>query len=164
MPRAWLFPLLVFAATWLLILATWYASDAIYGHSHPWTWHFLFKDAGYYLGIAQQGYPARLPSPWHDSPVNNGAAFFPLFPLLVRLASHLTGGDYNIAGLVVNILAGAASAVSVWAVAARLRGRRVADRAVTLYCLFPGAMTFALLYSEPLSARLRSWPCSTGGG
>ena len=37
-PRARLFPLAVFAATWVLILATWYWSDAIYGHRHPWIW------------------------------------------------------------------------------------------------------------------------------
>ena len=151
LPRAWLFPLLVFAVTWLLILATWYIGDAVYGQSHPWTWHFLFKDADYYLGIAQHGYPARLPSPWRDTPVNARVAFFPLFPALVRLASYLTGGNYPVAGLVVQVLAGAASALGVWAVADYLRGRRVADRAVMLYCLFPGAMTFALLYSEPLA-------------
>ena len=151
LPRAWLFPLLVFAATWVLILATWYISDAVYGQSHPWTFHFLFKDADYYLGIAQHGYPARLPSPWRDSPVNARVAFFPLFPALIRLASYLTGGNYPVAGLIAQITAGAASAVGVWAVAARLRGHRVADRAVMLYCLFPGAMTFSLLYSEPLA-------------
>ena len=154
LPRAWLFPLLVFAATWLLILATWYISDAIYGQSHPWTFHFLFKDADYYLGIAQHGYPATLPSPWHNSPVNARVAFFPLFPALIRLASYLTGGNYPVAGLIAQIAAGAASAVGVWAVAVRLRGRRVADRAVMLYCLFPGAMTFSLLYSEPLAVAI----------
>jgi hypothetical protein len=154
LPRAWFFPLLVFAATWVLILATWYISDAIYGQSHPWTFHFLFKDADYYLGIAQHGYPARLPFRWHDSPVNARAAFFPLFPALIRLASYLTGGNYPVAGLIAQIAAGAASTLGVWAVASRLRGHRVADRAVVLYCLFPGAMTFALLYSEPLAVAI----------
>jgi hypothetical protein len=154
LPRAWLFPLLVFAATWLLILATWYGSDAIYGQSHPWTWHFLFKDAGFYLGIAEHGYPMRLPSPWNGSPVAGRAAFFPLFPWLIRLASYLTGGNYPVAGLLVSVLAGAASALGVWALAARVCDRRVADRAVLLYCFFPGAMTFGLLYSEPLAVAL----------
>jgi hypothetical protein len=154
LPRAWLFPLLVFAATWVLIVATWYISDAIYGGSHPWTFHFLVKDADYYLGIAQHGYPARLPTPWRDTPVNARAAFFPLFPALIRLASYLTGGNYPVAGLIAQIAAGAASALGVWAVASRLRGRRVADRAVVLYCLFPGALTFSLLYSEPLAVAI----------
>jgi Gpi18-like mannosyltransferase len=149
LPRAWLFPLLVFAVTWLLILATWRGADAIYGQSHPWTWYFLFKDSGFYLSIAQVGYPAAL----HDPQIAR-TAFFPFFPLLIRLASYLTGGNYPVAGLIVSVLAGAASAVGVWALAARVCDRRVADRAVALYCFFPGAMTFAMLYSEPLSVAL----------
>ena len=156
LPRPWLLPLLVFAATWLLILAAWHGSDAIYGHGHPWTWHFLFKDANYYLAIAEHGYKPTSPFPWgrRGSEIDRRTAFFPLFPLLIRLASYLTGGSYLIAGLAVSVLAGAASAVGVWVLAARLCGRRVADRAVTLYCFFPGAMTFGMLYAEPLAVAL----------
>ena len=151
MPVPWAFPLIVFAITWLLILAAWYGSAVIYGQDHPWTWHFLFKDAGFYQGIAEQGYPVRL---WTGSPVADRAAFFPLFPLLIRLMSYLTGGDYPIAGLIVSVLAGAASAIGVWTLAARVRDHQVADRAVVLYCFFPGAMTFGMLYSEPLAVAL----------
>jgi len=154
LPRAWLFPLLVFALTWVVILATWSGSDAVYGQGHPWTWHFIFKDSVYYLGIAEHGYPDRLPFPWNGSPVAARAAFFPVFALLIRLISYLTGGDFVVAGLAASIVSGAASAVGVWALAARLRGRRVADRAVLLYCFFPGAMTFGMLYSEPLAVAL----------
>jgi hypothetical protein len=149
LPRAWLFPLLVFATTWLLILATWYGSDMLYGQAHPWTWHFLFKDAGWYEYVAKFGYPARLRMGPRAAPT----AFFPLFPLLIGLSSRAIG-SYVIGGLVVSVLAGAASAVGVWALAARVRGRWVADRAVMLYCFFPGAMTFGMLYSEPLSVAL----------
>jgi len=39
-------------------------------------------------------------------------------------------------------------------VAARVCGRWVADRAVLLYCAFPGAMTFSMLYAEPLAVAL----------
>jgi len=144
LPRAWLFPVVVFAVTWLLILAAWYGSDAIYGHGHRWTWHFVFYDAHFYLGIAEHGYagdPAK-------------AVFFPLFPLLVHFTSFLTGGDYPIAGLIVSVACGAASAVGVWALAARVCDRWVADRAVMLYCVFPGAMAFGMLYSEPLAVAL----------
>ncbi len=154
LPVPWAFPLIVFAITWLPILAAWYGSAVIYGQGHPWTWHFLFKDAGSYLGIAEHGYPVQLRFPWTGGPVAGRAAFFPLFPLLIRLTSYLTGGDYPIAGLIVSILAGTASAVGVWALAARVRDRRVADRAVVLYCFFPGAMTFGMLYSEPLAVAL----------
>ena len=55
--------------------------------------------------------------------IDRRTAFFPLFPVLIRLASYLTGGNYLIAGLAVSVLAGAASALGVWVLAARLRGR-----------------------------------------
>jgi hypothetical protein len=144
LPRPWLFPLAAFAAVWLLILVTWDGSDAITGHSHTWGWHILIADTGFYRGIAQYGYtgdPAR-------------GAFFPLYPLLIHLASYLTGGDYLLAGLITTVACGAASAVAVWALAARVCGRRVADGAVVLYCFFPGAMAFGILYSEPLGVAL----------
>ena len=154
LPVPWAFPLIVFAITWLLILAAWYGSAVIYHQGHPWTWHFVFKDARFYLGIAEHGYPAKLQIPWTLSAAAGRPAFFPLFPVLIRLTSYLTGGDYLIAGLIVSVLAGAASAVGVWILAARVCDRRVADRAVVLYCVFPGAMTFGMLYSEPLAVAL----------
>ena len=144
LPRPWMFPLAAFVTVWLLILVTWDVSDTITGHSHPWGWHILIADTGFYRGIAQYGYtgdPAR-------------GAFFPLYPLLIHLASYLTGGDYLLGGLIITVACGAASAVAVWALAVRVCGRRVADGAVVLYCFFPGAMTFGILYSEPLGVAL----------
>lgn len=144
LPRPWLFPLAVFAILWLLIPVAWFGSDAILGQSHGWTYHFLVMDSGFYRGIAQYGYTGD----------HARAAFFPLFPLLIHLASYLTGGNYPLAGLITSIACGAAASVGVWAVADRVCGRRVADRAVMLFCAFPGAMTFAILYSEPLAVAL----------
>jgi hypothetical protein len=144
LPRPWLFPLAVFAAVWLLIVGTWYAADAIFGESHSWSWHILIMDTGWYRAIAQYGYAGD----------PHRAAFFPLFPLLIHFVSSLTGGNYLLAGLITIIACGAASAVAVWALADRVCGRRVADRAVLLYCFFPGAMTFGILYSEPLAVAL----------
>jgi hypothetical protein len=144
LPRPWLFPLAVFAVVWVLILATWFSADAIFGESHSWSWHILIMDTGWYRGIAQYGYagdPHRV-------------AFFPLFPLVIRFFSYLTGGNYLVAGLITIIACGAASAVAVWALADKVCGRSVADRAVLLYCLCPGAMTFSILYSEPLAVAL----------
>lgn len=152
LPRPWLFPLLVFAGTWVVILATWYISDAIYGHSEPWTFHFLFKDAYWFLDIAEHGYPARV-LPQTKLP-SQASAFFPLFPALIRLLGYVAGGNDVVGGLIVMILTGAASALGVWTVAARVRDRWVADRAVVLYCLFPGAFTFGWLYSEPLTVAI----------
>jgi hypothetical protein len=154
LPRPWLFPPLVFAATWLLILATWYVTDRIYHQSHPPRWYYGNKDSGFYLGIAEHGYAWSLHAPQDSVRQSGWAAFFPLFPLTIRLFSYLTFGYYVAADLIVVVLSGAASALGVWALAARVCDRKVADRAVVLYCLFPGAMTFGLLYSEPLGIAL----------
>jgi hypothetical protein len=154
LPRPWLFPLLVFAGTWLLILATWLGTDLIYHQRNPPRWYYGFKDAGFYLGIAEHGYAWTLHAPHSAASQSGWAAFFPLFPMTIRLVGILIFGHYLAAALIVVVAAGAASALGVWALAARVAGRRVADRAVVLYCLFPGAMTFGLLYSEPLGVAL----------
>ena len=80
LPVPWAFPLIVFAITWLLILAAWYGSAVIYRQGHPWTWHFVFKDARYYLGIAEHGYPAKLQIPWEVSPAAAGPRSSRSFP------------------------------------------------------------------------------------
>jgi hypothetical protein len=144
LPRPWLFPITAFAVVWLLILVTWFAADAILGEHHPWSWHILIMDTGFYRGIAQHGYAGD----------PHRGAFFPVFPLLIHLVSYITGGNYLLAGLFTLIACGAASAVAVWALADRVCSRWIADRAVVLYCFFPGAMTFGILYSEPLAVAL----------
>jgi hypothetical protein len=154
LPRPWLFPLLTFGATWGLIMAAWHASDAIYGVSWPWSEHFMYADGAIYMDIALHSYA---PSPGHPPPFGlppPTAAFFPLFPLLIRVASYLTFGDFTTASLLAAVVAGAASAVAVWALTARVGGRRLADRTVILYCAFPGAMALAVPYSEPLGIAL----------
>jgi hypothetical protein len=184
LPRPWLFPLLVFAITWALIVATWKVADVIYGHGQSWTFYFLFKDAAHYLDIARGGYPAKLVFPpklvphgyppqqlitlpsglvhpliTYKAPVPPGPypylpAFFPLFPALIWLLHWVAGGSFLGGALLASIVSGAAAALAVWLLAARVCDRWVADRAVVLFCLFPGAMTFGMLYSEPLAAAI----------
>jgi hypothetical protein len=153
LPRPWLFPLLVFGLTWGLIVAAWQVSDAVYGMSWPWNRHFMYADGPFYLEIALHFYaPAAGHPPSGLPPLQ--AAFFPLFPLLIRAASYLTFHDFTVASLVAVVAAGAASATAVWALAARAGGRLLADRTVILYCAFPGAMALSIPYSEPLGVAL----------
>jgi hypothetical protein len=183
LPRPWLFPLLVYAVTWALIVISWQVANAIYRSDEPWTYYFLFKDAAHYLQIAQHGYPralhfpvkvkghgyppfelVNLPAAYHPlitykpplpaQPYPYLPAFFPGLPLLVWALHWVTGGSYLIAALVAAVLAGAAASLAVWAVAVRVADHWVADRAVVLFCLFPGAMTFGMLYSEPLAVAI----------
>jgi hypothetical protein len=112
--------------------------------------HHLHSPAGSHFPAGSRQVLRRTRSPVSPGRLNGSepdrrTAFFPFFPALIRLVSYLTAGHYVIAGFIVTVLSGAASALGVWGLAGRVRGRRVADYAVVLYCFFPGAMTFGLL-------------------
>src|SRR5215831_1232639 len=150
LPRPWMFPLLAFAGAWALILAAWLVASAVYG---PMSWerYFWYDDSGYYGALARYGYGSADPALPGSHPTR--AAFFPLYPALIRLMMFLTG-NVIVAGLVVQVLVGAASAVAVWSLASHVYGHRVADRAVLLYCAFPGAFVLGIMYSDALAILL----------
>jgi hypothetical protein len=183
LPWPWLFPLLAYGATMIFLVVTWRVANAIYGSSDSWTSYFLFKDAEHYLAIARSGYPKKLafppplthhpypsfelvnlPATYHPlitykAPVPTPPypylpAFFPAWPALIWLAHWVALGHWVIGGLLASIASGAAAALGVWALADRVADRRVADRATVAFCLFPGAMTFGMLYSEPLAVAI----------
>jgi hypothetical protein len=154
LPRPWLFPLLAIAATWILLIAACLIAQEVFSHPIPAVQYVLYMDARWYARIAQLGYPATLAKAHGHQPPNT-AVFFPLYPMAVASVNFLLGGHHVIwAGLVIQALTDAASAVAVWALADRTLGRRVADRSVLLYCAFPGAMVFGSLYTEPLAIAL----------
>ena len=150
LPRAWMFPLLAFAAAWVLILAAWNIAGAIYG-SRSWWRYFYYDDSAYYGALARYWYGSASPGGPHHDP--GRAAFFPLYPALIRGALFLTH-NVVVAGLIVQVLVGAGSAVAVWALASDVYGHRVADRAVLLYCASPGAFVLGAMYSEALGVLL----------
>jgi hypothetical protein len=164
LPCPWMFPLGVFALTWVVILLAWWTGDVLRGQHCGWQSFFSYKDSAYFLGIAHDGYPATLPREWvwnAQTVINGRVAFFPGLPLLIRAAALLTGGagpeadgESLHAALVAMLICGAGAAVGVWAVARQLRGTAVADRAVLLFCAFPGAMAFGMVYTEPLMVAL----------
>jgi hypothetical protein len=140
-------------------VADWFASNAIYHARLPWTTWLWLGDAGFYRDIASIGYGKPItivPAPGYGSPftATGRSPFFPLFPMLIRLVSYVTGRNFVVADVVALVLAGAMSAVAVWALTARISDRRTADRAAILYCLFPGAMVFGMVYPEPFSVGL----------
>jgi hypothetical protein len=157
-----LFPLLAFAASWGLLLISWQVANALFRTPWPWAKYFLFADGGTYSWIAVHTY--TLPRGLPGSQAH--AAYFPVLPLLSKTVDDMTN-SYPVAEISVQVILGAASAVAVWALAARITNHRVADRAVILYAAFPGAMTFGMFYPEPagnllaatslLSAINRKW-------
>jgi hypothetical protein len=132
------------------------------GGAHAWdvlaTW-----DGWWYQQIALHGYDPRLvPVPGATGLITlegNSAAFFPLYPALMRLTSAVTGlGSYG-AGLVVSIVASFAAALGIYAVAERLGGRRAGFAAAGLWAVWPGSGVEWAVYSDSLYVALAAWAC-----
>jgi Gpi18-like mannosyltransferase len=125
-------------------------------------WHNLFTawerfDALWFLRIASAGYRAS----------DGSAAFFPLFPILVRAVSFALGGRTFAAGMLASNAAFAAALCVMYLLTAEERSVETARTTVLLSAVFPSALFFYAPYSEPLflllvlvafrAARRRAW-------
>ncbi|MEY2535073.1 MAG: hypothetical protein QOF29_2983, partial [bacterium] len=97
-------------------------------------------DSVWYLAIANDGYPA-------DDP--RRAAFFPLYPLLVRAAGVVVG-EPIVAGVLVSLGCFAVALVLLHRLTELELGRPAARATVWALALFPGAVFFSAVYSEAL--------------
>jgi len=103
------------------------------------------EDAVYYLGIAAQGY--------HLQPVKENHydwVFFPLYPIVVRAFSILTLGDVTLAGILAANLAFLAAALALYRLSLDHLSHDVAVRSVVYLAIAPGAVAFAMAYSDSL--------------
>ncbi|MFF4730239.1 hypothetical protein ACFY3M_33895 [Streptomyces mirabilis] len=132
------------------------------GGAHAWdvlaTW-----DGWWYQQIAAHGYhPALVPVPGAGGLITiegNSAAFFPLYPALMRLVSSCTGLDLFGAGLLVSVAASFVAALAIHAVTARIGGRRAGLAAAGLWAVWPGSGMEWSGYSESLYVALAAWAC-----
>lgn len=132
------------------------------GGEHPWdvlgSW-----DGWWYQQIALHGYdPALEPVPGATGLITlegNSAAFFPLYPALMRMVSEVTGlGPYG-SGMAVAVVASFVAALGIHAVTARLGGRRAGLVAVGLWAVWPGSGAQWAVYSESVYTALAAWAC-----
>jgi hypothetical protein len=94
-------------------------------------------DAEHYLTIAHNGYSGYEP------------AFFPLYPLLIRIAGVATG-SYLTAGLIISNTASFFAMLYLYKLVEHQYNRHVAQRAVFYVSIFPTAIFFSAVYSESL--------------
>jgi len=103
------------------------------------------SDGPWYVGIAASGYhTAAVHGPFHDY------VFFPLFPIVVCLASVLTLGDLAVAAVLVAYVAFAAALVVLERMSRPLLGAAGSLTAATLLAFAPGAVAFAMAYTDSL--------------
>lgn len=127
---------------------------------------FARYDAGWYHGIASQGYT-------YGAGGRNNLAFFPVYPMLMRGGGLLLGGrqeDYYFAGIAISWIAFAAAMTVLYRVALLDMPRPAAIRAVMYAAVFPFAYFFGMVYSESVfllalvtttyALRTRRWVCA----
>jgi hypothetical protein len=84
-------------------------------------------------------------------------AFFPLYPLLLRLVSPLLAGNLTLTGMVLSGLAYIAAATGLYRLASRDFDPAVARRAVLYMSAFPSAFFLFAGFTEALFVALSVW-------
>jgi hypothetical protein len=105
-------------------------------------------DGRWYLEIIRFGYPKSIPADITYNQLEARAAFFPVYPWLVRVVDFVLPGGDTLAALFTNFVLGAISVVLVGLLARRLFNNAVAARSMTLYAVFPGSFVLSFAYAE----------------
>ena len=97
-------------------------------------------DAGFYLAIASEGYNVSTPE---------RTAFFPLFPMLIRLGAAL-GGTPAFWGVLISLVATFFALYFLYQIAEKHWGPKVARATVLTFAFFPTAFFLNAVYTEAL--------------
>lgn len=118
-------------------------------------WSFTTQwDGQWYQQIAEQGYPRALPVDALGVVQQNAWAFYPLFPLLARLAMELSGASFAVAGAVVASLLGAVAALALAVLLRERLGPLAALLAVAVWACGPATATLQVAYTESAAMAL----------
>jgi hypothetical protein len=113
-------------------------------------------DGKWYVTVATHGYhPVLIPTA--TGVKENSAAFFPLYPSLIRIVHVCTGLGYSQAALLASILASLVAAAGIYAVAHLLVGQKAALICVALWAVFPSSGVEWSGYSESALIAVASW-------
>jgi hypothetical protein len=106
---------------------------------------FAAWDSGWYFDIARRGYY------WHADH-QSSVAFFPLYPMLMRLAAWPFGGTDRavwLAGIVISCTAFVLALMALYRFTERVCGsRQVAQHTILYLAVFPFSLFFTRVYTE----------------
>jgi hypothetical protein len=129
-------------------------SNALHDPQHPSYLHSLLPawanakshgwDTQWYTDIARRGYA------WHKAAGTSPAAFFPLYPLLIRVGVVLSHRSYLGVALAISNLAFLGALQVLWRLARWEFDADVAWRTVLYIAVFPTALFFFAGYTESL--------------
>jgi hypothetical protein len=156
-PARWLgVPVAIYAVSRVVqfVFIAWMLPAANPGEPATVRSRLLAWDAGWLIRVARDGYPHGYSYDARGVRVGNGLAFFPGYPLAVRVVHELTRLSYPSAALALSWMAGAAAAVGVYALGRRLYDARVATMLTVLFCTQPMSVVLSMAYSEGLFVAL----------
>ncbi|PZR64399.1 MAG: hypothetical protein DLM71_02335 [Chloroflexi bacterium] len=143
MTRWWILPLAVGVLSRVYSIGL----IALLPSATPVLKRFVTWDGGWYLGVAQLGYHAR-PIGYGTNGPQHDFAFFPGWPMTIRLGSFGFIPMPVVAAVLANILFVVAIVVLYRVFAARYHGAALLG--VTLLAFSPAAYVFSMAYSESL--------------
>jgi hypothetical protein len=111
---------------------------------------FTQWDGLWYLEIVRNGYPRSIPPDVTYFHIEARAAFFPLYPGLVRAVDTVLPGGDTVASLSINFLLSIIALVLVGVLARRIFDVDVAERTMVLFAVFPGSFVLSYAYAETL--------------
>lgn len=150
-------PLVVYAVTRLV---TSFIVGFVYQHQKPNTFtgptispaaFAAMWDGRWYRRIAEHGYPMPIPSDEDGNAHQSEWAFFPAYPMMARLGSAITGWDFAVTGVVVNLILGAVLAVLLFDLCATRLAPMQAALATALVLTFPASPVLQFTYTEALA-------------
>lgn len=111
---------------------------------------FVMWDAEWYLSIARTGYHAASIASTHSGLGYHDFAFFPVWPVFLRIASLNGALSLEIVAPVAANLLFIAAAVPIYRAMEQIGGTTGARFGLLLFAFSPAAYVYSLAYSEPL--------------
>ena len=155
---SWAFVLLAYLASrvlttgflfaWWIIAHGW--SIAHYDGGPGFLGFLQSWDVQWYQRVAEQGYPAQLPTDQLGQVTQNTWAFFPVFPAVVGAITAVTGLSFPIAGMIVATVFGALATLALHRMLLQhFRGTQALWGAV-LFAFGPLSFLLQLAYAESM--------------
>lgn len=137
----------VLAVQWAVLFFAWLTLNQSGGFgaflTHFWQRFTQAGDSPHYLVIAQNGYvPSGEDAKW--------IVFYPLYPLCIRLMSLFTGGNFELAGILVSQLCWGGCGAVALSLAGHWLPRTRAVWAVGFLAVYPFAFFSMGVYTESL--------------
>lgn len=105
-------------------------------------------DGHWYLDVVRDGYPHHIMENVTYFVPDARAAFFPLYPMIVRGIDWVVPGGPVSISLLLNFVLGATFVAIVGIIARQLFDARTAEKAMIVAALFPGSFVLSWAYSE----------------